>query len=394
MNILKNTLLSLGMVFLSLFFIQCKNGNKKPEAKENMINTEKSTMTEMKKEEYGFTSDGEVVEQYTLRNKNGMEVKLITLGGRITSLMVPDKNDKLENVVLGFDSLEQYLEDNPFFGALIGRFGNRIADGAFTLEGEQYSLAQNDGKNHLHGGEKGFDKVIWEAEVMDKNSLKLTYVSEDKEEGYPGTLATSVVYTLTDDNALEVDYRATTDKATVINLTQHAYFNLSGDFSKTILDHEVVINADKFLPVNQTLIPTGEIKDVAGTPFDFREPTSVGAHIEQSHQQLERGQGYDHCWVLNDQNSGMRFAASAYHKISGRQLEVYTTEPGIQFYSGNFLDGTLPRVNGQGHYEQRSGLCLETQHYPDSPNQENFPSVVLLPEEIYTSKTSFNFSVK
>ena len=297
-------------------------------------------------------------------------------------------------MVLGFDSLEQYTKDNPFFGALIGRFGNRIANGKFALDGEEYTLAQNDGQNHLHGGEKGFDKVVWTVDDASANSLSLSYISEDMEEGYPGTLETTVVYTLTEDNALEVDYNATTDKKTVLNLTQHAYFNLSGDFSETILDHKIEINADEFLPVNETLIPTGELKDVAGTPFDFREAKTVEQHIEEKNEQLERGKGYDHCWVLNEQDSGMRFAASAYHEESGRMLEVHTNEPGIQFYSGNFLDGTLPQADGEGNYGHRSGFCLETQHYPDSPNQEGFPSVVLEPGETYTSKTSFKFSVK
>lgn len=393
MNTSKNNFFGLGVLFLSLIFIQCKNSDKEAETNENEMNTE-THHTAIQKEDYGTTADGEQVEQYTLANENGMEVKIITYGGRITSLKVPDRNDKFENVVLGFDSLEQYTKDNPFFGALIGRFGNRIADGKFTLDGEEYSLAQNDGNNHLHGGEKGFDRVIWGVKEATGNSLKLTYISEDMEEGYPGTLETTVTYTLTNDNALEVDYEATTDKKTIVNLTQHTYFNLSGDFSETILDHQLEINADEFLPVNETLIPTGELKDVAGTPFDFREAKTIEKHIEEKNEQLERGKGYDHCWVLNEQDSGMRFAALAYHEESGRMLEVHTNEPGIQFYSGNFLDGTLPRADGEGNYGHRSGFCLETQHYPDSPNQEAFPSVVLEPGEEYTSKTIFKFSAK
>jgi aldose 1-epimerase len=394
MKISTNNLFSFGIVFLSLFFIQCKNSDKEAETKENEMNTEKTQKTEMQKEDYGTTSDGEKVAQYTLTKENGMEVKIITYGGRITSLKAPNKNGEFENVVLGFDSLEQYTKDNPFFGALIGRFGNRIANGKFTLDGEEYTLAQNDGQNHLHGGEKGFDKVVWTVDNASANSLSLSYISEDMEEGYPGTLETKVVYTLTEDNALEVNYNATTDKKTVINLTQHAYFNLSGDFSETILDHKIEIDADEFLPVNETLIPTGELKEVTGTPFDFREAKTVEQHIEEKNQQLERGKGYDHNWVLNEQDTGMRFAASAYHEESGRMLEVHTNEPGIQFYSGNFLDGTLPQADGEGTYGHRSGFCLETQHYPDSPNQEGFPSVVLEPGETYSSKTSFKFSVK
>lgn len=282
----------------------------------------------------------------------------------------------------------------PFFGALIGRFGNRIANGKFTLDGQEYTLAQNDGQNHLHGGEKGFDKVIWTVEEAGPKMLKLSYVSEDMEEGYPGNLETIVTYTLNDDNSLDVDYEATTDKKTVVNLTQHAYFNLSGDFSESILDHEIKINADQYLPVTENLIPTGELQDVENTPFDFREPKQVGEEIDASNEQLKRAGGYDHNWVLNEQDNGMRFAASAHHPESGRFMEVHTTEPGIQFYSGNFLDGTLPLQYGDGNYEKRSGFCLETQHYPDSPNQENFPSVVLEPGQTYTSKTSFKFSVK
>lgn len=394
MNISKKSLFSIGIIVFSLLFIQCKNGDKKTENKENITNSSQNSKTEMQKEEYGTLANGENVEQFTLVNDNGMEVKIITYGGRITSLKAPNKNDEFENVVLGFDSLEQYTKDNPFFGALIGRFGNRIANGEFILDNQEYRLAQNDGENHLHGGEKGFDKVNWTPGNATRNSLELTYISKDMEEGYPGKLETKVTYTLTDDNALEVDYKATTDKKTVVNLTQHSYFNLSANFSETILDHQVKINADEFLPVNETLIPTGELKEVAGTPFDFREAKTVEKHIEQKNEQLERGQGYDHCWVLNEQDEGMRFAASAYHKESGRMLEVFTTEPGIQFYSGNFLDGTLPQSGGQGNYSHRSGFCLETQHYPDSPNQDGFPSVVLEAGETYSSKTSFKFSVK
>ncbi|TDN90366.1 aldose 1-epimerase [Salegentibacter sp. 24] len=393
MKLSKNNLFGLGIVFLSLFFIQCKNGEKEAETDIKEMNTEKSPQT-MQKEDYGTTAQGEKVEQYILTNKNGMEVKIITYGGRITSLKAPDKNNQFENVVLGFDSLVQYTKDNPFFGALIGRFGNRIAKGKFTLDGEEYTLAQNDGENHLHGGKKGFDKVIWKVKEATGNSLKLSYTSKDMEEGYPGELKTTVTYTLTDDNALEVDYKATTNKTTIVNLTQHAYFNLSGDFSETILDHKLEINADKFLPVDQTLIPTGEIRKVEGTAFDFRKSKTIAKHIEDMSTQIKRGKGYDHCWVLNDQDSGMRLAASAYHQESGRVLEVHTNEPGIQFYSGNFLDGTLPQADGEGTYGHRSGFCLETQHYPDAPNQEGFPSVVLKPGETYASKTSFKFSVK
>jgi len=359
------------------------------ENKENLV---------IQKKDFGATTEGEKVDLYMLRNAKGMEVDIITYGGRISSLKAPDKNGKYENVVLGFDSISQYVSDNPFFGALIGRYGNRIAKGEFSLNGKKFSLPLNDGENHLHGGEKGFDKEVWKVEeVQDsKNSLKFSYLSKDMEQGYPGNLNTIVTYTLNDDNSLDVLYEATTDKKTIINLTQHSYFNLSGDFSSTILDQEVKINADKYLPIDATFIPTREQKNVEGTPFDFREAKSVGRDIvkENEDEQLKRGLGFDHCWVLNEQNSGVRFAASAYHPESGRLLEVSTDELGIQFYTGNFLDGTLTQKGGDGTYGKRSGFCLETQHFPDSPNQDDFPSVVLAPGEKYTSKTSLKFSIK
>ncbi len=390
MNKLFNFLIILSLALMS---IQCKSDKK--DATNEATNMENSNTNVIKKRDYGTTPDGEKVYHYTLSNKNGMEVEIITYGGRITSLKAPDKNGQFENVVLGFDSIDHYTSDNPFFGALIGRYGNRIAKGKFSLDGEEFTLPQNDGENHLHGGDKGFDKVVWTAEEPgnDSNSLKLTYISEDMEQGYPEKLVTVVTYTLNDDNSLDVLYEATTDKKTVVNLTQHAYFNLSANFDEPILDHVVVINADSIVPVDETLIPTGEIQEVAGTPFDFTEPTAVGERIEDEDEQIKRGLGYDHCWVLNEQESGMRFAASAHHPESGRLLEVFTDEPGIQFYTGNFLDGTLPQPGG-GTYAKRTGFCLETQHFPDSPNQENFPSTVLEPGEKYTSKTSFKFSVK
>ena len=373
--------------------IQCKN-NKQEKPVENMeVSDEKKA--KISKSDYGFMPDSTAVEQYVLKNANGVEMSVITFGGRITSLKVPNRNGDFENVVLGFDNLDDYLKDNPFFGALIGRFGNRIAKGKFSLNGEEYTLANNDGSNHLHGGVDGYDRVVWTAEPIedDKNpGLKLTYLSKDGEEGYPGNLNITVVYTLTDDNTLEVDYEATTDKATVINLTQHAYFNLTGDFSKDILSHELVINADAFLPVDGTLIPTGEIRKVNGTPFDFTSAKIVGKEINAENEQLKLGRGYDHCWVLNGDKGTLRMAASAYDKNSGRLLEIFSTEPGIQFYAGNFLDGTLPMPNG-GTYAHRTGFCLETQHYPDSPNQKDFPSVVLNPGETYKTKTTFKFSV-
>ncbi|MDH7911707.1 aldose epimerase family protein [Winogradskyella sp. SYSU M77433] len=374
--------------------IQCKESKKEEstEKPETMVQ-EKLAIT---KSEFGKTEDSTTIEQYTLKNANGVEMDVITYGGRITSLKVPNKDGKLENVVLGFDNIEDYQKDNPFFGALIGRYGNRIAKGKFTLNGEEFTLATNDGSNHLHGGVNGFDRVVWTAtpvEGTEDSTLKLTYTSKDGEEGYPGNLEVTVTYTLTKDNAVEVTYEATTDKATVVNLTQHAYFNLTGDFSKDILNHDVVINADAFLPVDETLIPTGEIRKVEGTPFNFNSSKKIGEEINADNEQLKRGKGYDHCWVLNGEKGDMRFVASAYDETSGRFMEIFTEEPAIQFYTGNFLDGTLPMVNG-GTYAHRTGFCLETQHYPDSPNQDNFPSTVLNPGNTYKTKTTFKFSTK
>ncbi|WP_338359452.1 aldose epimerase family protein [Yeosuana marina] len=398
MSVLKKMLAFLCVISVSYSSIQCKNNNKK---QESVMPQEKTNLVTISKEEFGKTPDSVSIERYTLKNEKGMEVSIMTYGGIITSLKVPNKDHKIEDVVLGFDSLSGYTNPSyvnacPFFGALIGRYGNRIAKGEFALNGTEYKLATNDGPNHLHGGVKGFDKVVWNASEVKSDStasLVLSYLSKDMEEGYPGNLNTKVTYTLNNNNELQVVYEATTDKQTIVNLTQHSYFNLSGDFSKPILDNEVTINADKFVPVDATLIPTGELKDVADTPFDFRKAKTIGKDIEDDNEQLKRGKGFDHCWVLNDQNEGMRFAASAYEPTSGRLLEVYTDEPGIQLYTGNFLDGTLPSKQG-GTYGHRTGLCLETEHYPDSPNQKDFPSVVLNPGEKYETKTTFKFLVK
>jgi aldose 1-epimerase len=346
---------------------------------------------------YGNLPSGQKIESYTLKNQNGIEVTIITYGGIITSLKVPNIEGKSEEVVLGFSSLEQYTKPNPYFGALIGRYGNRIAKGKFNLDKKEYSLAINNEPNALHGGPEGFHRVVWTA-LENKGghtaaSLKLQYVSTDMEEGYPGNLTVFVTYTLNDNNSLDVLYEATTDKKTIVNLTQHSYFNLSGNFTKTILDHEITIDADQLVPVDATLIPKGELKDVTNTPFDFRKPKLVGKEIDAKDEQIKRGLGYDHCWVLNNQNKGERLAASAYEPKSGRLLEVYTDQPGIQFYTGNFLDETLP-MRDKGVYAHRTGFCLETQHYPDSPNQKSFPSTVLNPGENYKTKTTFKFSVK
>jgi len=349
--------------------------------------------TPVKREPFGKMADGKAVERFTLTNANGVVLQAINYGGIITSLRVPDRNGRLDDIVLGFDNLDGYLKDHPFFGAIIGRYGNRIAKGAFTLEGKTYKLATNNGVNHLHGGNKGFDKVLWAAEpVAGRNAIAFTRTSPDGEEGYPGNLRVRVTYTLTDANELIVDYAATTDKATPVNLTQHSYFNLAGQASGDILGHQLMINADRYTPVDDTLIPTGELAPVAGTPFDFRKSTAIGERINQKDAQLTNGKGYDHNWVLNRKGDGRQLAARVVEPKTGRTLEITTTEPGIQFYSGNFLDGTLTGKAG-AVYKHRTGFCLETQHYPDSPNQPKFPSTILKPGAEYKTSTVFTFGV-
>ncbi|MEO7978271.1 aldose epimerase family protein [Flavobacterium sp.] len=392
MNVLKRCAFGITIISLSTLSVQCKSDKKMDVTTTQNV---KDSVT-IVKSEYGTTPKGEKIDSYKLKNQNGMEVDIITFGGIITDLKVPNKEGVSENVVIGFSSLEQYMKPNPYFGALIGRFGNRIAKGKFSLDGKEYKLAINNAPNALHGGPEGFHRVVWKAEEAKSGQsavLKLSYLSKDMEEGYPGNLQVFVTYTLTNNNELEVLYEAETDKKTVVNLTQHSYFNLSGDFSKTILDHEITLDADKLVPVDPTLIPTGELQDVANTPFDFRKPKLIGKDIAVQNEQIKRGGGYDHCWVLNNPEKGKTVIAKAYHQASGRVLEVTTDEPGIQLYSGNFLDGTLPMRNG-GTYAHRTGFCLETQHYPDSPNQKNFPTTVLNPGENYKTKTTFKFSVK
>ncbi|WP_312510125.1 aldose epimerase family protein [Chryseobacterium culicis] len=376
-------------IFILLFLIifGCGKENNKQDISGKMENVHTS--------DYGVTPKGDSIKKYTLTNKNGMKVEVINFGGIITSLTAPDRNGKYEDVVLGFTKPEGYFEGNPYyFGALIGRYGNRIANAKFSLEGKTYEIDKNDGPNSLHGGKEGFHTRFWNIEaVKDAKfpTLKLSYTSNDGEEGYPGKLTTTVFYTLTDDNALEISYEAETDKPTVVNLTQHSYFNLSGNFTKTITDHELLINADHFLPVNETLIPTGEQKDVKGTPFDFTAAKSIGKDINAEDDQLKKGKGYDHNWILN--GKGFRSIAQVYHPATGRLMEVLTDEPGVQFYSGNFLDGKFDTKTG-GKNEFRTGFCLETQHFPDSPNQPSFPSTELKPGQKYHSKTIYKFSVK
>ena len=345
---------------------------------------------------FGKMADGAQVEVFTLTNARGVEVKAITYGGIIQSLRVPDKAGRLADIVLGFDSLDGYLKDHPFFGAIIGRYGNRIGKAQFTLNGQTYKLAANNGPNHLHGGVKGFDKVLWGGQVVeDKRGAAVAFsrTSPDGEEGYPGNLKVRVTYVLADDNSLIVDYEATTDKATPVNLTQHSYFNLAGEGTGDILGHELTINADRYTPVDGTLIPTGELAPVAGTPFDFRKGTAIGARINDGHAQIANGKGYDHNWVLNRKGAGLQMAARVKEPKSGRTLEIQTTEPGIQFYAGNFLDGTIKGKGGHV-YGHRTGFCLETQHYPDSPNQPKFPSTILQPGQTYRTSTVFKFGAE
>ena len=347
----------------------------------------------IKRSTFGKMSDGQTIDLYTLTNKNGMQVGIINYGGRVVSIRVPDRQGQMADVVLGFDNLDGYLGNNPYFGAIVGRYANRIAKGRFTLDSVEYKLAQNDGPNSLHGGVKGFDKVVWKAtELAKQNSaLELAYLSKDGEEGYPGNLSVKVTYTLSDDNELWIDYHATTDKDTVLNLSNHSYFNLAGEGNGDILQHVMMIAASRFTPVDATLIPTGELRNVEGTPFDFRQPTAIGARLNNDDEQLKLGRGYDHNFVLDRKGSGMTLAARVVEPKSGRVLEVKTDQPGIQFYTGNFLDGTIHGKGGKV-YGHRFAFCLETQHFPDSPNHPSFPSSELKPGETYHYITVFRFS--
>jgi len=355
---------------------------------------ERRARMNIEKAEFGRTKQGDVAHIYRLTNASGCEARITNYGGIVVSLKVPDKTGQLADVVLGYETLDKYIENSPYFGALIGRYGNRIGKGKFTLNRKEYMLAVNNGPNHLHGGIVGFDKVVWRAKEIRKSEgvgLELTYLSKDGEEGYPGNLSVTVRYLWTNDNELKIDYLATTDKPTVVNLTNHSYFNLAckGD----ILGHELMIDADKFTPVDEGLIPTGELCNVAGTPMDFRKATAIGARIEQPDEQLKFGLGYDHNWVLNRSDGSLRMVARVYERTTGRVLEVHTTEPGVQFYCGNFLDGTITGKYGRV-YQKRNGFCLETQHFPDSPNKPSFPSTVLNPGEKYASTTVYKFATK
>ena len=343
-------------------------------------------------ESFGTLPSGEQVQIYTLTNSAGLEARIMDYGATVVSLKVPDRDGNLGDIILGFDNIDGYLSGQPYFGAIVGRYGNRIGDAKFSLDGKTYTLPANDGPNCLHGGIKGFDKRIWTVVSADSSSLKLRYVSADGEEGFPGTLTAEVTYTVTPDNGLKIDYRATTDAPTVVNLTNHSYFNLKDGGKTNILENEVMINADRFTPVSATLIPTGELRPVEGTPFDFREPHVVGDRIDADDEQLKYGKGYDINYVLNRTGDGLELAARVYSPASGRVMEVRTDQPGIQFYTGNYVDGIMGK--GGTVYNARAALCLETQHYPDSPNKPEFPSTTLRPGETYQTTTVFNFSTR
>jgi aldose 1-epimerase len=342
---------------------------------------------------YGKMPDGTPVEIYTLSNAKGMRAEIITYGGAVVRLTAPDRTGKYADIVLGMDSLEGYIGQSSHFGALIGRYGNRIGHAAFTLEGKGYHLPKNDGENTLHGGPDGFDRRVWKAREAG-GGLELTYVSADGEEGFPGTLTAKATYTLTDQNELKIDYTATTDKPTVVNLTNHSYFNLAGAGAGTVLQHEVTILAGQFTPVDAGLIPTGELRPVKGTPFDFTKSTAIGKHIQDKDEQIQLGHGYDHNFVLNSGGgSAAKKAAEVYEPTSGRVMEVFTTEPGLQFYTGNFLDGKVKGKDGVA-YVFRAALCMETQHFPDSPNKPKFPSTELKPGQTYRTTTVYKFSAR
>ena len=351
---------------------------------------------EVTKKPWGQTPDGTQVDLYTLRNARGAEATITNYGGIVVTLLMPDKSGKMADVVLGYDTLQGYIDKTPYFGCLVGRYGNRIGGATFALDGKTYTLAKNDGPNSLHGGVKGFDKVVWTGRPVDSKdgaALELTYLSKDGDEGFPGNLKVTAIYTLTNNNELKLDFHATTDKPTVCNLTHHSYFNLRGQGDGDILSHELVINAARITPIDKTLITTGEYMPVEGTPFDFRKPTAIGARINENNTQLQYGPGYDHNWVVDKPAGQLGIQATVYEPTTGRVLEVLSDEPGVQFYSGNFLDGTI-KGKGGVVYQQRTGFCLEPQHYPDSPNKPQFPSVVLRTGETYQNTIIYRFSVR
>ncbi|MDX5481516.1 MAG: galactose mutarotase [Hymenobacteraceae bacterium] len=388
-NSFRHTLLALAL-FGSLSAAGLAGCSSPEQQTDHTVTTEESSPTmEIKKESFGAAPDGQEVHLYTLTNASGMTVKITNYGAIVTSIITPDREGNMGEVALGFDNVNGYVPNDPHFGGIVGRYANRIAKGKFTLNGNTYTLATNNAPNHLHGGNTGFDRVVWIAEeVPSENAIRLTYVSKDGEEGYPGNLRAVVTYTLTDDNGLRIDYEATTDKATPVNLTNHSYFNLSAGQEQDILNHVVTINADQFTATDETLIPTGELKSVKGTPYDFTNPTRVGERIENL-----QGYGYDLNYVVRDGDKDLVHAATVEDPATGRMLEVYTTQPGIQLYTAYHLDGSLTGHNNTT-YNRYAGLCLEAQHFPDSPNQESFPSAVIRPGEKYSETTVYKFGVK
>jgi len=357
--------------------------------------TKQGPKAKIEKRTFGRLADGTTIDLYILTNRNGLETQITNYGGAVVALKTPDRNGQMADIVLGYDSPQGYAEDTAFFGALIGRYANRIANGKFSLQGVEYKLAQNNGVNHLHGGVRGFNKVVWQAREVRRPegvALELSYLSKDGEEGYPGNLSVTATYILTDANELRIEYAATTDKETIVNLTNHSYFNLAGAGAGPILQHVLRINADRFTPIDDTSIPLGELRAVKGTPFDFTRPTAIGSRINQDDEQLRRGKGYDHNYVLNKKGTELSQAADVYEPVSGRVLDVWTTEPGVQLYTGNFLDN----VHGKGGkvYNRREAFCLETELFPDSPNKSAFPSPVLEPNQHYRQTTIYRFTTR
>lgn len=384
-------ILAAGVVGLSA----CTNNSNKTTTSNADSDSVSKTVMIPDSSNFTATVNGKQTGLYVLKNKNNVQVAITNYGGRIVSILVPDKDGKIVDIALGYDKVAGYEQENePYFGALIGRYGNRIGKATFTLEGKTYNLPANDHGQSLHGGPKGFHAQVWDAKKVNDYTLELSRVSADGEEGYPGNLSVKVVYTLTDDNAIKMDYTATTDKTTVVNLTNHCYFNLNGEGNGDINDHILMINASKFTPVDSTLIPTGELKAVAGTPFDFTKPTAIGDRVNADDEQLKMGKGYDHNWVLTDGSTNLKQAAKVVGPKTGITLEVLTTEPGIQFYGGNFLDGKLKDCKGGNPYQHRTGFCLETQHFPDSPNKPNFPSTTLKPGQTYKTTTLYKLGVQ
>jgi len=379
------------LVVMAVFMPGCKKKTPTPTEPQAKPEAKETRLMSADKESFGQTPDGREVDLYTLTNTNGLRAKITNYGAILVSLEVPDRDGNLADITLGFDALDGYIKAHPYFGATVGRYANRIGSAKFMLDGVEYKLAANDGENHLHGGIKGFDKVVWKPEDLWANDnealLKMSYISEDDEEGYPGNLACTVTYTLTADNELKISYEAETDKTTVVNLTNHSYFNLADQGTGDILGHELTLNADRYTPVDEGLIPTGEIRSVKDSPMDFTLPMSIGSRIEQV------SGGYDHNYVINSGGGTLALAAKVNEPTSGRVMEIYTTEPGVQLYTGNFLDGTLTGKGGKV-YKKHYGFCLETQHFPDSPNKPNFPSAVLLPGQKYTSETIYRFYTK